>query len=1101
MNDIMITKLLPPRTGNGLIERPRLLEALAQAVTSRVILLTAPAGYGKTVLMTQYLSQSNKPFLWYQLDPYDNDPIVFLNYLLTGIRRHYPNFAQKTLHPNNLQEAAVNPRLAATVLINNLAVAAEQGLTLVFDDYHVIRESQIHDLIQELCFHLPDGIQIMLASRANLPFNLSRLGISGDLSVIGADLLRFNHEESISFFKQKEVPISDETIARLDEMAGGWPAALRLLNGPVAGSLMGPDVKTGEIFSYLASEVLERQPQEIQEFLMATSVLEVMDPEICDLLLERTDSEQIFSILEKQQLFLITLSGGEKAYRYHQLFREFLLDRLGERRNQLRRRAGRLTQSAGKIDQAVEYMIAAGVDCETLTILKNAGLQALHQGRWMTVDRWLTKISNEQMISEPWLIFFQAQILTYRGQLDKAQLWTIQAEKGFIAKKEQPGVAESQILHARILRCQGCYHQSIALLEEVVPNLPPAEVKKRFDIPLERSICLFMTGRLQEAETILSKALEDAKSRNERYLIPHFMEGLGNIYYMQGKYPQAMQIFQFGLQLSPDRFLPGYYMQNSIAHIYNDWGQLDRALEFAKHDLNFKESLGLTGTLPSAYNQMAHIYIEIGELCRAHEYLRRGIEVAQQTHGDRYFYILKRSFLGWVCSMQQHWVEARSLAEEAFIDAKEQGGMVYPICEMILGTILAQTQETVKARILLEESVAILAEMGVRVPLCSAYKALSWLCDKVGAVEESNRYARNYLELAAKLNYVRNYLPTTYHLLRPILKYGLTEGLEITFVQRVLVQLGEQALELLEELAAHPNEAIRNRIMPPLVEIGGETAQGIIQSLDQKAGLRVNLPKAPPENDSYRNEDSIPLQIQTLGPFRVFYRGEEITAANWRTTKSRDLLAYLAHQDQPVSTDQILEDLWPDHNTDNASANFHTTIYYLRQALKRFSEKELIIHGTKRYQLRPGSVFTDRRQFEETARRVLRESNAELAVNQTEEALALYKGDYLNDLDYFWIIPLQEELKNLHLEVRQRLARHYLEGQQYSRAVTHLRQLMTIQPFSEKILSSLMSALVGMGDYQGAKEQYLIFAKTVSDELGISPSLEITAIYKNLCCT
>jgi LuxR family maltose regulon positive regulatory protein len=1099
MNDIMITKLSPPRAGNIMIERPRLLDALARAENSRVILLTAPAGYGKTILMTQYLSRSKRPFLWYQLDPYDNDPMVFLNYLLTGIRRYYPNFARKTLHANHLHEAVLNPRLAATVLINNLAVIAEQGLILVFDDYHVIGESRIHHLLQELCLHLPDGIQIFLAGRANPPFSLSRISVSGDLQVIDANTLRFNPEEIHYFLEQKGVSISEETIFRLNTKTGGWPVALQLLNGPLVGALTESDLETDEIFSYLASEVFERQPEEIREFLLATSVLEVMNPKICNLLLNRPDSERLFAILLKQQLFLIPLSGGEKAYRYHQLFREFLLDRLGERRNELRRRAGRLARSAGKIDQAVEYMIAAGIDCETLAILKEAGLQALHQGCWLTVNRWLSRISNAQMVSEPWLAFFQAQILTYQGQLVEAELWTVQAEKGFMVKSEQPGVVESQILRARILRCQGCYQKSIAILETAAPNLSPDETNNRFDIPLEKALCLFMAGHLQDAETILSKALEEAKNRNDHSLIPHLIEGLGNIYYMQGKYPQAMQIFQYGLQLSPDRFLPGYYMQNSIAHIYNDWGQLERALEFAKRDLNFKESMGLAGTLPSAYNQMAHIYIEIGELNLAHEYLRRGIEVAQQTHGDRYFYILNRSFLGWVYSMQHHLIEAKSLAQDAFIDAKKQGGMIYPICEMILGTILAEAKEIEKAQDLLEESVGIMTKMGVRVPLCSAFKALSWLYDQTGAVEKSHKYAQNYLELAAKINYVRAFLPTTYHLLRPILKYGLLEGIEIFFIQRILVQLGEQSLELLKELAVHPDKAVRNRLIPPLVEIGGETELQIIQSFDQRANVEVNSPKILPEVKPYRIKDSTPLYIQTFGPLRLFHHGEEITAANWRTTKSRDLLAYLTHQDQPVSTDQILEDLWPNHNFDNASANFHTTLYYLRQALKRFSEKELIIHGAKRYQLCPGSIFTDRRQFEEITRRVFKEPKTDSTFNRMEEALALYKGDYLNDLDYFWIIPLQEELKSQYFEIKLSLASHYLKEQQYPRAITHLHQLMTIQPFSEEVLGLLMSALAGAGDYQGAKKKYLAFTKTISDELGLSPSPEITAIYNNIC--
>jgi two-component SAPR family response regulator len=449
--------------------------------------------------------------------------------------------------------------------------------------------------------------------------------------------------------------------------------------------------------------------------------------------------------------------------------------------------------------------------------------------------------------------------------------------------------------------------------------------------------------------------------------------------------------------------------------------------------------------------------------------------------------------------MRHHLIEAKSLAEEAFVDAKEQGGMVFPICEMILGTILAQAKEMEKAQTLLEESVAIMAKMGVRVPLCSAFKALSWLYDQTGAVEKSRKSAKNYLELAAKINYIRAFLPTTYPLLRPILKYGLIEGVETFFIQRILIQLGGQSLELLEELAAYPDEAVRDRLAPPLVEIGGETARRIIQSINQNAAVAEISKKTLPGMNPPRVKDSTPLYIQTLGSFRLFHHGEEMTAANWRTTKSRDLLAYLAHQDQPVSTDQILEDLWPNHNFDNASANFHTTLYYLRQALKRFSEKELIVHGAKRYQLYPGSILTDRRQFEEIARQVFKEHKSGSVVSQMEEVLALYKGDYLNDLDYFWIIPFREELKGQYFEIKLNLASHYLDRQQYPRAITHLHQLMTIQPFSEEVLGLLMSALAATGDYQGVKEKYLAFVKTISDELGLSPSPEIAAIYNNIC--
>ena len=175
-------------------------------------------------------------------------------------------------------------------------------------------------------------------------------------------------------------------------------------------------------------------------------------------------------------------------------------------------------------------------------------------------------------------------------------------------------------------------------------------------------------------------------------------------------------------------------------------------------------------------------------------------------------------------------------------------------------------------------------------------------------------------------------------------------------------------------------------------------------------------------------KDSPRFRIHMFGPIRVFHGGEEINAAQWRTVKSRHLLAYLAHQNRPVSTDQIIEDLWPDLDPDKALALFHTTLYYLRRLINQFTQEELIIRGSKRYQLRPGSVFIDRFQFEKSAHFAFgKEITADLA-EELESAVSLYQGDYLEDLDYQWIIPVQEELRNLNVELRQKLAVYYLQN-------------------------------------------------------------------------
>lgn len=210
-------------------------------------------------------------------------------------------------------------------------------------------------------------------------------------------------------------------------------------------------------------------------------------------------------------------------------------------------------------------------------------------------------------------------------------------------------------------------------------------------------------------------------------------------------------------------------------------------------------------------------------------------------------------------------------------------------------------------------------------------------------------------------------------------------------------------------------------------------------------------------------------------------------------------MAYLAHQDKPVSTDQILEDLWPDVCLDKASAVFHTTLYYLRRLLQQYTHKKIIIYGSRRYQLRPGSIWIDKCQFEEAAQRTLRKTMTAALANELETIVSLYRGDYLEDLDYQWVIPVQEKLKNINISLKMKLAVYYLENKMYPQALVHLRQLMAENPYSEEVLRLLLTTLAGMGDLLAVNKEYTGFVKTLLKELGIKPSLAITAFYKELC--
>ncbi|HHT48244.1 MAG TPA: hypothetical protein GXZ98_02995 [Firmicutes bacterium] len=374
-----------------------------------------------------------------------------------------------------------------------------------------------------------------------------------------------------------------------------------------------------------------------------------------------------------------------------------------------------------------------------------------------------------------------------------------------------------------------------------------------------------------------------------------------------------------------------------------------------------------------------------------------GDEILRQMEGAQYIGIINRSLRALSYLKKGERDEALTIGENAYQDALLHGGIVTPICEMILGLILLE----------------------------------------MGKDKEAGERWKNSAALLIKM------------------------ARQIT-----------------------PENSSRGKLRPINLEGRGSN----------------RLVKIEPGNYSEaRSEDgSYLFRIQMFGSFRVFHRQEEIKA-NWRTVKSRDLLAYLAHWGKPVSTGQILEDLWPDLDADKASAVFHTTLYYLRQLIQRYTKEEIIIYGSRRYQLRPGSVLIDRYQFEEAMQRALGKTMTETLANELETTAALYRGDYLEDLDYQWVIPVQEKLKNINISLKQELAGYYLKNKMYSRALVHIRQLRAEDPYSEEVLRLLLATLAGKGDLLAVKKEYTAFAKTLFEELGIQPSYETKAFFKELC--
>ncbi len=1106
MPKIMASKLLPPYAGANLIERPRLVELLSRAGQRKATILTAPAGYGKTVLMVQLAAASKKPLVWYQLDDYDNDPAVFMQYLVAGIQQHYPAFGKDALLLVAQSGVAPRLRLLVTTVVNGLEKQAPGGLVIALDDYQVISEPVLHSFIEELLRHLPAGVQIVIASRTVLPLPLSRLNLRGEVCTVGWEELRFTRQEIGVFLARSRGETADEAIAAVERKTAGWPAALGLLgNSSATVAEFLADQGAQKIYDYLAVEVFDRQPEAVRTFLCGSSVLEEITPALCDQLLERTDSRAMLGFLEKQQLFLIPLAGKRQAYRYHDLLREFLRDRLGPERQTLLCRAGLLARQAGELESAVEYLTAAGAYEELPAVIKEAGNKTFGRGQWQTVARWLESLPAATLAADPWLALYRAKVEVYRGRLDEAENWLNQIAR-LSGGGEQANLPECWLLQARIMRCRGRYTESLALLTQITQQMSEEEITQRFDLPMEKSLCLLMSGQLDQAEAELTAAIASAELNGDNYGIAHLLEGLGNIYCAQGQYPQSLQTFQKAVEISPERILPSYYMQDGISFIYYDWGEWERAFDYAKRNVAIKENFGLTEVLPSAYVQLAILYSGRNEWEPAEKYFNMATDLLRRNSSESFYLALNLIYLADCLCLQGRWSEARIKVEEALAEARPQGGISLAICQAMAAMIFFHTGDVCGGKDLLAAATRDCEQMGLKRGQSFVYTYQALLSVYEGNPAAARKWAEKAFTLLARINFQQIFLNRP-KMLQPVLKIGLEKGYEVPFVQRVLVRLGEQTLGLLDGLAGHADPAVRRRTIAPLAEIGGSRAQETIRRLEgdpdrevrQTARLATRRIGILAVAANPFAAAATPLQIVTFGPFRVSWEATGVGAANWRTAKTRDLLAYFCHHRAPVSKEEIFEDLWPDFDLENAAGIFHTTLYYLRRFLDKAGCREAVIYGGGRYGLRPGISSSDRQQFEELVAAGLRADVApDTAVSRLEQAVSLYRGHYLADLDYPWLIPDQEKLKHVCIKARLRLAGYYLEAPDYARAIAHLQTAEEDDPFNEDVHGLLMTAYAGQGNRPAVKKQYQKLEDLLKSELALSPSQAIRELCRKL---
>ncbi len=1066
---LLRTKFLIPRPRPELLPRPRLVDWLDSTSDKRLTLISAPAGYGKTTLLADFIHASDSAHAWFTLDAGDSDPTVFLTYLIEALRsmKRAPDslthaIGQTAQSLLDSAEATISPQRVLTVLVNELAEQIQTPWLIVLEDYHYVTSPVVHQLVDFLLENAPDGLRLIISTRTDPPLALARLRARGQLAELRASSLRFREDEVSSWMQANLPDISSENLNLLSEKTEGWVAALQIIRSSLSGRdaqdvnamLSGLSGSQQFVFEYLAEEVFKRQPDDLQEFLLRTSILQQMDASACNAVAGVKNAQSILEELEKRNLFLSSLDSQKRWYRYHYLFREFLVNRLGREGEELtisvEKSAGVHYESQGELEASLSHYLNARDFESAARVVSIFAADYVERGRVEALHRYLSALPGDVMKANPELILQHGNTHWRLGQTGAAIASFEDARSSFAAQRNPSGVCRAITRLAEVNRAQGNYRQAETLSKEALSFADEDHAARAEALMSLAKSAGFLTG-MDNGRQLAEEAVDEARLAEDGISAlarANFLQSLGQICWWHGDPQATVRYCQEALQIAPEEFSPiGAQAYISLVTPYLYWREFDKALQYAERGLQIAQTLQLKEFLPSAYTAGGNALTRLGETARAEASLRQGMEIGQQLGLASYEQLMATGYLAYNLCGQGRVEEARQLAEGALwsYTGSPDTYEAY-VCRSGLADVALENRQLEKAERLYAELVEVGERRQFRIPLAMVYFGLAYIHLETKRTASGIEYARKALRLIEASR--------TFQLF-------LDQGVRSQVVSEALIRAGEKS---------------------PFLE-----------------RVLENLPEKPaPVTLQDRNS----IRVQCFGNFRVWLNGEEVLQERWVSAKARDLLAYfVTMRGEKIPADKAFDAIWGEKERTSRTA-FHTALSRLRNALKTGDDSpRLILVEVGEYWLDSARFSIDVDEFNLSIAKARSAAGNESAMEWYERAADLYQGEYLQNLYYEWVFPERRRLAQAYLNALEELSAYYFSTRSYKKAIGYIEKAIALDILNEDLYCLSMRAHAELSDRASVARVYAEVQSRLKAELNAKPMPETVRIYNELMGT
>jgi LuxR family transcriptional regulator, maltose regulon positive regulatory protein len=1080
--------ILPPQ----ILHRAALVDTLHLALVDdssayKLLLLCAPAGYGKKTLLADFASHTDLPCCWYFLDRADNDICVFVQTLLASLRHKFLHVGEKlAMQIADLLPTLINADTQGHVLqtlVDYFVSAIETEISTRFAiflcNYHEINDNEtIRAFLDLFLCSLPHNCVLGLESRAVPTLKLTLLMVQGQMLGIGSSKLRFASAEIRQLSRlQKTEPFSEQEAEYLENKFEGWIAGI-MLTTRLGNVYLFPETLAERsvwyypilypdrqlLFSYLMEQVFKDE-SEVYTFLKEVSLLQHITPEICDRLLDISNGESLLADVEQRGFFLTRSGKGPHLfYVIHPILRDLLYNDAChqdmERMIALHRRAAEIFETLESYEQAIAHNMAIHAEEQAALIIQSITKHMLQQGHAETLAHLIDALRSDILDAHPQLLLVRANIHLQRNEYAQAHAFLEHVHE-LAHRASSSGVkdliadilAEVLIAQSSILFQRSSYQEAQQLYRQALALLPFDEKELRSQAYQRLGVCAYMLGDLDVGIAQLHRALQLCGQQGDSQVVD-VHSSLANAYSLQGNSALSEHHRLRALSICEQKGdmrgkINGMIWQAILLRERGLFAEAENM--FLDIISNAQQEQFLSGSAYALFS-LGETYLDQDHFEKALMTTEDALALAYELN-DNYLINQVLCSLALVYLFMGDVPTAQQFLDRVTINSTPTTGYEVALCEQTRGTILLWQSLYQEAFICLHavrqaahttHSKRLSIQTAMRMGICQ---------NALGQVSESEQMLRHVTALAQQSGCE---------------SLVLIELRRFPALQMVVRKQPEPVLLLLQPEALHPlvDDVVLTSVLSP----------------------GSNVVEAFPT-----------LEIYAFGEPKISIQGHPIT--HWRMARSIELCFFLLDCNRPVRQEQLLSALWEEVD-EKTSQTLRSAIHHLRRAIG----SPCIRYESSMYTLNLAALYGKNvrydvglfRQIYGQAQQALKEGQFSLAKSSFQQAIDMYHGDYVQSFYGNWCIAQRDELRRLYLNMLREMALIDLTNEQFEESATHWRHILAIDNCSEEAHYGLMRCYLRMGRRGLALRQYQRCLETLQDELAVSPGPSIQRLYQKL---